>query len=370
MKKIISLAVAMTIHIALMAQTAVSHINVLVGQTLSTYPTGHVLTTYTVESGGDCVQVSQSGSKFTFKGLKAGDAVLKLTASKEVSMTLYVHVRRHSYAEGPEVVVDPPTGGEPGTLVNPVWKGHYQQMKPSGNYNICVRHFNEHGQDLYRDTYACVANEQFYVFNCMYIGGTEAGDHYALEVHYYDYPKEIGYTGGMREEDDRAHLFYDDGFEIEPRWEHVGRNWFKTFAPQPWTDALYIQAQFLFDFGRDVWKQGLDEDIYQPGSVLQQLRQNGEKESLLSKFYRGDEEICGVKCWVFDFRKLKGKGCVEGCWWVDQDTGMVLQYIGDSGAGFTVTRFDLRYYRWDVFTRPDLAGPNETLQIGELKVSD
>jgi hypothetical protein len=343
------------------AKETVSDLSLIVGQTITTHPAGMFPSSYTVVEGGDCVRISQAGIIYTFTGLKVGDATVKLTYAEGYPMTLRIHVRQHSFAEGPDVIIDPPAPEEPGgTAAKPKWTGHCVFWVPANWYCIQYRQFGADGKDTGTETFALIDN--MLVRNTLYIESPEKGFYCSMVCERFDYSTKLGYYGGMAMDDKRARLWYGDGNEIASENEEDGHSWFKTFAPKKTSDALLYLSGPLTDFGRD--NEHYDEDELQPGAVLQRFRQYRRDEAYLGQFYRGEEEICGVKCWVFDFRHLKDYGIADGCWWVDPTNCLTLQFIGLDGSGFSVIRYDLDYTRWDLTTRPEFGNDQEWIEIG------
>ena len=72
----------------------------------------------------------------------------------------------------------------------------------------------------------------------------------------------------------------------------------------------------------------------------------------MAQFYKGEETICGVKCWVFDFRGKGVSGYGSSCWWIDPSNGLVLKRVDEDGSRWEVTSYNLDYKVWDKETNP------------------
>ena len=339
MKKILTLWVALCAAFALSAQP-VSEIDLLVGQTMKFYPAGTHLTGFSVEDGAEFVQVSQAATQLTLKGLKAGDATLRLSLRAGKESKLLVHVKSVSFVK-PAAKPEGPQPEEPKT---PEWTGTYELRMPAFNYSIIYHSFNEDGRERMRESYSCIDG--------VYVEGEcfESEDGYAgMEdiISVFDFNKEQGYNGGLMP-DGHYRMYYGDGNAITPENIRDGQIWFEMYAPSSLGDALYGTDPAAF--GRD--NEG--DDKVENGTIMQRIRMTGGNQSQLKRFYRGMETVCGRKCWVFDFRGKNFYGYGGFCVWVDPETGLVLRHESEEGGGFIVTRFDLDYNDWDILIRPDL----------------
>ena len=225
----------------------------------------------------------------------------------------------------------------------PQWTGPYALRTPEDHYRISLRAFNSQGQAIKAETLARIDN--VVAHNTLFLDGEEKS-----EVHErFDYQAELGYNGG-RGSDDHVHLFFGDGNPVLPENEDEGRDWFEEYAPEPAASAVLAFVPELCDFG---WDNQADPDT-DPGIVLQRMRQLGRAQSFLDRFYTGEEEVCGVKCWVFDFRGKGSYGLGDSCWWIDPATGLALRRQSPDGSGFAVEILDLDYRLWTIDVRPEL----------------
>lgn len=335
MKKIILLWAMLASTLSLVAQP-VSEIDLLVGQTFSYCASGTHLTGFSIEDGQEFVQVSQDGLKLTLKGLKRGDATIRLSLRGGQSSKLLVHVLLGSPARRPgktEKPADPPE-----------WTGHYELRLPATNYSIIYHSFRQDWSWDGMETYSCIG-ETFVRSECF-----ESEDGYnGMEdlISMFDFRTKLGYSGGLHP-DGYYVMYYGDGNEIVPENKHDGISHFESYAPRSLAMALYgIEPA---GFGRDPG----EDDTLQSGTIMQRIRMIGGSQHHLKKFYRGDETVCGQTCWVFDIRGTNLFGYGGFVIWVDQETGLVLRQEAEGGGGFIVTRFDLDYHDWDIQIRPDL----------------
>ena len=334
MRKLISFWVALTAAFMLAAQP-VSEVDLLVGQTMKFYPAGTHLTGFSVQEGDEYVEVSQAGAQLTLKGLKAGDATLRLSLRAGKESQLLIHVRSVSFIR-PAAKTDPPQ--------NPEWTGTYELRLPADHYSIIVHSFNEDGRERIRESYSCIDG--------VYVEGEcfESEDGYdGMEdiINMYDCNATLGYSGGLKPNGHYA-MYYADGDKIAPENEQYARSWFETYAPESLDVALYGIEPAAF--GRD----NNGDDSLENGTIMQRIRMTGGNQSQLKRFYRGTETVCGRECWVFDFRGKNFFGYGGFCAWVEPETGLVLRREGEEGGGFIVTRFDLDYREWDIQIRPEL----------------
>lgn len=342
MKRLITILVAATATLVLTAQefpavTPIEEIDLLVGESQQMIPAGPLLTGMTVEEGEDILEVTRVGYMLIMKGKRAGDAKLRLDLRAGKTSTLVVHVK--------SVHVRPNLKpGEP-EPERPEWKGVYELHLPADHYSIIYHSFNKDGRERMWESYSCLGG--------VYVEGEsfESEDGYdGMEhiVNMYDFNNELGYSGGLMP-NGHYKMFYGDGNEINPDNIRDAKDWFEMYAPESLAFALH-KSQDLTDFGRD----NNGDDNVEPGVVMQRLRQMGQNQSYLKRYYRGDETVCGVKCWVFDFRSTGVFGGYRTCWWIDPATGLALRAAHEDGSGFIVTRFDLDYNEWDIMIRPEL----------------
>ena len=312
-----------------------SEIDLLVGQTMKFYPAGTHLNGFYVEDGAEYIQASLTGHQLTLKGLKAGDATLRLELRAGKQSQLIIHVKSVSFIK-PASKTDQPK--------DPEWTGIYQLRLPADHYSIIYHSFNSDGRERMRESYSCIDG--------VYVEGEcfESEDGYdGMEdiINMYDFNTSLGYSGGLRPNGHYA-MYYADGDIIAPENERYARTWFETYAPKSLSVALLGIDPAVF--GRD----NNGDDSIENGTIMQRIRMTGGKQSQLKRFYRGTETICGRECWVFDFRGKNFFGYGGFCVWVDPETGLTLRHESEEGGGFIVTRFDLDYRAWDVQIRPEL----------------
>jgi len=225
----------------------------------------------------------------------------------------------------------------------PQWTGPYALQMPEDHFRISLRTFDSQGRTVTKETVARI--DYMIAHNTLFLDGEEKS-----EVHErFDYQAELGYNGG-RGSDDHVHLFFGDGNPVLPENEDEGRDWFEEYAPEPAASAVLAFVPELCEFG---WDNQADPDT-DPGIVLQRMRQLGRAQSFLDRFYTGEEEVCGVKCWVFDFRGKGSYGLGDSCWWIDPATGLALRRQSPDGSGFAVEILDLDYRLWTLDVRPEL----------------
>ncbi len=344
MKKILAFLVALTAAFVLAAQeapgvTPISEIDLLVDETVRFIPAGPLLTGMSVEEGEEFLEVSRAGYMLTMKGLRAGDAKLRLDLRDGQTSTLIVHVIRVRVR--PILKPEEPKPEEPKA---PEWTGTYELRLPESNYSIIYHSFNEDGRERMWESYSCVGN--------VFVEGEsfESEDGYdGMEhiINMYDFNTGLGYSGGLKP-NGRYAMYYADGDQIAPENETYARDWFKTYAPETLADALYGIDPAAF--GRD----NHGDDNLMNGTIMQRIRMTGGNQSQLKRYYKGEEIVCGRNCWVFDFRGKNFYGYGGYCVWVDTETGLVLRHEAEEGGGFIVTRFDLDYREWDIQIRPEL----------------
>ena len=341
MKKILAFLVAATAALSLAAQdipavTPISEIDLLVGESQQLIPAGPLLTGFSVEEGDDFLDVHRAGYMLVMKGLRAGDAKLRLDLRHGQSSLLVVHVK--SVRVRP--IVKP---GEP-EPERPEWKGFYELRLPENHYSIICHSFNSDGRERIRKTFSCIDN--------LFVEGEslESEDGYdGMEdiINMYDFGGQLGYSGGLMPTG-QYKMYYGDGNAISPDNIRDAQEWFEMYAPK--SPAVALLGSEMADFGRD---NNGDDDL-ENGTIMQRIRMVGASQSQLKRYYRGDDIVCGRTCWVFDFYGTNLYGYGGYCVWVDTETGLVLRQEDQDGGGFIVTRFDLDYKAWDIEIRPDL----------------
>lgn len=225
----------------------------------------------------------------------------------------------------------------------PRWAGPYALQAPEDHYRISLRVFNSQGRAIKTETIARIDN--VVAHNTLFLDGDAPA-----EVHErFDYHSQLGYNGGLGA-DQEYHLYFGEGSAILPENEDEGRAWFEEYAPDPAESAVRAFVPELCIFGWDN-REAPEED---PGIVLQRMRQLGRAQSFLDRFYAGEEAVCGVRCWVFDFRGKASYGLGESCWWIDPATGLALRQVNPDGSGFAVEVFNLDYRLWTLDVRPEL----------------
>ena len=334
MKKFLTLLAAVLAAAALAAQP-VSEIDLQVGQTMKFYPAGTHLKGFSVEEGAEYIQASQTGCQLTLKGLKAGDATLRLSLRAGKESRLLVHVKSVSFIRPAGKTDQPET---------PQWTGTYELRLPSNHYSIIYHSFNQDGSERMRESYSCIDNV-FVEGECF--KSEDGYDGMEDIISLYDFDTKLGYSGGLMP-NGHYKMYYGDGNAIVPENIRDGQDWFDMYAPKSLAVALYGISPA--EFGRD--NHG-DDDV-EGGTIMQRIRMAGASQSQLKRFYRGEETVCGVKCWVFDFRGKNFYGYGGFCVWIDPATGLVLRHEAEEGGGFIVTRYDLNYQAWDIQIRPEL----------------
>jgi hypothetical protein len=334
MKRILAFLVAATAALALAAQP-VSEIDVLLGQTMKYYPAGTHLIGFSVVEGEENVEVTQIGHLLELKGLKAGDAKLRLALRAGKESELLVHVKSVSFIRRTTKPEEPQA---------PEWTGFYELRLPENHYSIIFHSFESDGRERVQESYSCIDNVFVVGESCESEDGF-GGMSDIIDV--FDFSDQLGYNGGLMP-NGHYKLFYGDGNEINPDNVRDGEEWFKMYAPE--TLAVALIGIDPADFGRD--NHG-DEDL-ENGTIMQRIRMTGGNQSMLKRYYKGEEIVCGRTCWVFDFRGTNLLGYGGYCVWIDTETGLALRHEAEDGGGFIVTRFDLNYTDWDIEIRPDL----------------
>ncbi len=345
------------------AQT-VAHTNVIVGETREIMPPGSLLMTgFSIESGSQFVTVSSAGEKLKIKGLKVGEAKVRLQYPKGKTQTMIIHVKQRSFANMPQPT-EKPQVGNPGTLVEPEdidkpdkpasrWKENYVFNPPVKNFLFWWMFFDDEGN--VKSEHAIARIDDYFIEQDI-IRKSKVNDIPSTiwSLHTHNYQSRLSTNGGMGD-DLKFHMFYADGFEIIPENEEEGRRDFYDFAPRFSDKRSIITMDIVKKRGR---AEETDDDTYEKMNFypdfMDDLRKYGFKQSYLNKFYRGMENICGVNCWVFDFRRLKDNGFAEGCWWVDPATGIPMQHVSCDGSYWSTMIYELNYTAWDSFGDPRL----------------
>ena len=303
------------------------------GQTLQFFPARALMTGATLESGAGCVELRQVGPLVLLRGLKAGEATARIALRGGESLPMHIHVLQNSFSSH-----------KPAAAEKPKWGGHYELRVPEDRFRIVYYDFSSGKADKLRYV-ARIGNEVYSSYFCV-----DEEENRPLDVaELYDYDKELGYSGGL-DGDGSYRLYYADGNTVAPENEEEARDWFEEYAPDPASTTMHGYCMPLLDFG---WVYQGNDDAFERGIVLQRMTQLGRPQSFLERFYQGEETLCGISCWVFDFRGQGAYGLGDSCWWIDPATGLALQRIDADGSGFTVIDIDLDYGAWDSETRPD-----------------
>jgi len=205
------------------------------------------------------------------------------------------------------------------------WTGPYKLSLPKNNFRIATERFSESGQLEAANVYAMIGDTYCYV-------EAHPGENTLYEK--YDYTTKQGLQG----------TYFTNKFVYDI--DDPG-DWFDMYAPAPEPETLWVCSE-LSDFGRDNQN---DPDL-EPGIVMQRLRQYNRKQTELAKYYKGEEDVCGVRCWVFDFRGKGVMGYGSSCWWIDPSNGLVLKRVDEDGSRWQVTDYQLDYKLWDKETNP------------------
>ena len=206
------------------------------------------------------------------------------------------------------------------------WTGTYQLSLPKNNFRIATERYSESGQLEAACIYAMIGDVYCFVED-------HPGDFKVWEK--YDFAREKGYQGTYTE---TGRFMYTGDDDHEQ---------FSLYAPAPSPETLWVCGE-LSDFGRD----NINDPDLEPGIVMQRIRQYNRKPEVLAQFYKGEEAICGVKCWVFDFRGKGVSGYGSSCWWIDPSNGLVLKRVDEDGSRWEVTDYQLNYKVWDKEANP------------------
>ncbi len=313
------------------ATERVTEINVIVGESVRIHPAGMLLLGVSPEEGAEFADLSQEGYAVLIKGLKEGKASYKLSLRYGKTGKLLVNVVTRSFTRRAKKDEEPE---------KPQWAGGYELRIPENNFCISYSYFGSDGEEDKETTWARIDDTVIHS-DYSYEEGWAA---YSK----YDYVENLGYSGGFNSDMEFRYYLADGDAPDGPAGIEAGHNWFDEYAPQPAGTALYGEMPTWFG-----WDNQL-RDYLEPGMVIQRMRQYGRKQSYLNRFYRGEEEVFGVKCWVFDMRGMGSYGVSDLCWWIDPATGLALKYLAEDGSGMIVKTYNLDYREWDVFARPEL----------------
>ncbi len=303
------------------------------GQTLQFYPARALLTGAVLETGADCVELQRVGALVILRGLKAGEATARLSLRGGESLPMRIHVLQNTFSYH-----------KPAPADKPKWSGPYALRIPEDHFRIVYYDFSSGKADKLR--YVARIGHEVYS-SCFSVDEEEGTPLDVSEL--YDYDKQFGYSGGLDGENNYR-FYYADGSPVAPENEDEARDWFDEFAPDPASTTMHGYCMPLLDFG---WVYQGNDDEFERGIVLQRMTQLGRPQSFLERFYQGEERLCGIDCWVFDFRGQGVYGLGDSCWWIDPATGLALQRIDADGSGFSVIEMDLDYHVWDAETRPE-----------------
>ncbi len=141
-----------------------------------------------------------------------------------------------------------------------------------------------------------------------------------------------------------------DGYTL-----HINRSLGKLYT--------YYQGQWYNDTNLTYEEYAPAEDEYpaifgaMEDGLLRYLRAFGcEEDELgeeLMKYYVGDEEYCGVRCWVFDSKGINTLYCK---YWVDPSNGVVIKaehYNSSEAYTEALTVYDLNYTKMEQRLYPE-----------------
>ena len=311
MKKVILFWLFTLLPLLSVAQPKNPVFTLFVGQEY-VWDTGAEVTSVTLGSNNGVVSTTHKGSKVTIKGLKRGlvSVNAKLKDGKTKKCTVRVKLADN-------VSTTPGTG----------WTGHYELKMPTDNWHIAYKTFSEGRIDR--------AGR----IGHLYCRVDDLGPEKGLIYHRFNENTRRGYEAcgndpKFRHTDDAG----DEGSEDY---------YFREFAPKPFdTEAFLHGAGILAMFGY-VAKSGYGNG----GDILQTYyTYNMDYNKELPKYYAGEETVCGVKCWKFDYRKHSLNGSPGSCYWIDPANGLCLKELREDGMGFEVLIYDLDYHSWT----PDL----------------
>jgi len=307
------------------AERQVSEVTVVVGETLRYHPAGLLVTGVTAVEGDNFAEAEKEGFALLVKGKKEGIATFSISLKNREDLLLRVKVVHRSFAAKPS---DTPEKLK--------WPGTYELNVPENHYCVVYSNYSESRKEVNQYTCARIGDIVVCLQNNIQ-DGYWIGDKFVYDEH-------LGYNGGFVDN----HFIYtlgqgDDTIE-------AGKDYFDEYAPTPESNGLLSNAFELLYFG---WDNKGNEN-YERGVVMQHLRQYNRQPSFLDRFYRGEEEVCGVKCWVFDMRGQSQYGMGDSCWWIDPQTGLALRRLDEDGSETLVTLFNLNYHEWDIIARPEL----------------
>ena len=272
-----------------------------------------------IEGEVECVSLTfkGQGGTATIKGVKAG--LVELTATLADGKTKRCKVRVNMLANAPD-------------KTEAKWQGPYKLSVPRDNWHV---EYTIKGQEVHKLCAAQIGN--IYVL----VSHRNEGPIYEK----FDYTKQFGYQGTFS--GNSFKYYYADGNPIEKENEEAAKAWFKEYAP-PAGECFNYGPQDMVLFGH----VSTDNDDFR-GEIMQIMHQYNRNPSQLAKYYVGDETICGVKCWKFDFRKRPFYGSEGSCYWIDPSNGLCLKSLRESGNGFEVTIYNLNYNTWTSDMRPE-----------------
>lgn len=268
----------------------------------------------------DCVSLTYKGQNgtATIKGVKHG--LVELTATLVDGKTKKCKVRVNIQASASD-------------KTSSKWQGPYELKIPKDNWHV---EYTIKGQEVHK---LCAAR-----IGDIYVKVSHRDEGAIYEK--FDYAKQFGYQGTFS--GDKFKYYYADGNPIEKEGEESAKAWFDEYAPQPADESFIGGPSDMVLFG---YVAADDDDLR--GEIMQMMRQYNRNQSQLAKYYVGDETICGVKCWKFDFRKRPFYGSEGSCYWIDPSNGLCLKCLRESGDGFEVSVYDLDYNNWTPDMRPE-----------------
>ena len=323
MKRLLSLCLLMAAFVlsatAQQKKNDIPFYTILEGKTIE-WKTGTTeINKIDIKGDAECVSLTfkGQGGKATIKGVKAG--LVELTATLADGKTKKCKVRVNMLANAPDK-----TGAK--------WQGPYNLNVPRSNWHV---EYTIKGQEVHK---LCAAK-----IGDIYVKVSHRDEGPIYEK--FDYAKQFGYQGTFS--GNSFKYYYADGSPIEKEGEDAARAWFEEYAP-PAGDCFNYGPQDMVMFGHIA----TDDDDFR-GEIMQMMKQYNRNQSQLAKYYVGDETICGVKCWKFDFRKRPFYGSEGSCYWIDPSNGLCLKCLRESGNGFEVTLYDLNYNSWTSDMRPE-----------------
>ncbi len=327
MKKILTLIVLALFAASAVAAAAepVNEVTVILGNTVKTHPAGFLLQGATVSDGAEFIKLETIHHGLSITGVKEGLATVKLSylGGKTAEMRVRVATRA---AQKPEA---------------PKWTGPYALNIPKDNYCISYAELNSNEVEDIVTTIARIGD--------IFVSSSHDIDEDWNVFNKFEYNTRLGYNGGFTSEKSFMYMYGDGASLDDPNGKKDGEAWFEEYAPAPEEGILHAAFPLCL-FGWD----NQNNDRYETGIVMQRMRQYGRQQSYLQRFYRGEETVCGVKCWVFDMRGQGSYGVGDLCWWIDPETGLALKCLDENGSGMVVLSYDLNYSQWDIVARPEL----------------